>query len=401
MKFISAKGFGQIILVSIFICSMNTSCNVAESFKKDTLSKIDYNHEVISIETLGNYSRLKAFFILKLAKIPGTVKTTSGFYLYRITYKTKNFKNNETLISGLLAIPHCKIIKGIVSYQHGTNPERGNAPSKPSTEGIGISCLFAGNGYMVMIPDYIGLGISKEIPTYMHTESTVKAVTDFLKTGVKILRQLTEGKNQNLYLLGFSQGGSVTAAVQRELETNNTTGLTLKASACVAGAYNLKDISIPYAMANKSVMYLGYIANSYSHIYSHDLSTLIKTDYVNLLPALYDGSKSADFIEKALPKEPDSLYTQKTIEEIHRGINNWFTTALSQNETYMWKPNSKIRLFYGTKDVDVSPQDAISAYNFMKNSGGNVELINSGNYDHVGSLLHSLPEILQWFNCIK
>jgi len=401
MKFLSISSCGQIILVSIVICSINISCNVADSFKKNKLSKIDYNHEVISIETLGNYSRLKAFFILKLAKIPGTVKTTSGFYLYRITYKTKNFKNAETLVSGLLAVPHNKNIKGIVSYQHGTNTERDDAPSKPSTEGIGISCLFAGNGYMVLIPDYIGLGISQEIPTYMHNESSVKAVKDFLITGAKIIRQLTEGKNQNLYLLGFSQGGSVTAAVQRELEINNTTGLTLKASACIAGAYNLKDISVPYAIANKSIMYLGYIANSYSHIYNHDLSTLIKINYLNLLPALYDGSKSADFIEKALPKEPDSLYTQETIADINTGNNDWFTTSLSQNETYMWKPNTKMRLYYGTKDVDVSPQDAISAYNYMKNSGGNVELINSGNYDHVGSLLHSLPGILIWFNNIK
>jgi hypothetical protein len=401
MKSGSKNSFAQIILAAVFICSIITSCKVADSYKNDNLSKIDFNGEVVKIETLGNYSRLKTYLILKLAKVPGTIETTCGFYLYRISYKTRNFNNDEILVSGLLAIPNSKNIKGIVSYQHGTTTERGEAPSKPSTEGIGISCLFAGNEYVVLIPDYIGLGISQEIPTYMHTQSTVKAVIDFLTTGNKIIRQLTEEKNPNLYLLGFSQGGSVTAAVQRELEINYTTGLTLKASACIAGAYNLNDISINYAIANKSIMYLGYIANSYSHIYSQDLSSVIKNEYVNLIPILYDGSKSVDFIEKTLPKDPDSLYTQKMIADFKAGNSNWFTIALGKNETYKWKPIARIRLFYGTKDVDVSPQDAISAYNYMKNSGGNVELINSGNYDHTGSLIHSLAEIQKWFNNTK
>jgi len=397
----SKTSVAQLFLSVVFLCSLVSSCKVAESYKQENLSKIDFNQEVVKIETLGNYSRMKAHLILKLAKVPGRVETTCGFYLYRISYKTRNFNNNEILVSGLLAIPQSKNIKGIVSYQHGTTTERGEAPSKPSIEGIGISCLFAGNEYMVLIPDYIGLGISQEIPTYMHTKSTAKAVIDFLNTGYKIMNSLTKEKNPNLYLLGFSQGGSVTASIQRELEINNTTGLTLRASACIAGAYNLKDISLKYAIANKSTMYLGYIAYSYMQVYNQDLNTLIKTKYVNLIPTLYDGSKSVDFIEKVLPKEPDSLYTQKMIADIKEGTNNWFTIALGQNETYSWKPITKLRLFYGTKDLDVSPEDAISAFTYMKISGGNVELINSGDYDHTGSLIHSLPGIQKWFNDTK
>ncbi len=391
----------QIFVLTILICCANISCTVADAFKDQKLNKIDFNGQIVKIETLGNYSQLKAFLILKLAKLPHQIKTTCGFYLYRITYKTKNLINNETLVSGLLAVPHSKQIKGIVSYQHGTSPERNDAPSKPSIEGVGISCVFAGNGYLVLIPDYIGLGISREIPTYMHTQSTISAVVDFLKVGAKIIGKLTEGKNSNLYLAGFSQGGCATAAVQRELEINNTTNLTLRASACVAGAYNLKDISVKYGIANKSVMYLGYIANSYSHIYDHDLNSIIKREYVDLIPKLYDGSKSVDFIQKALPKEPDSLYTQKMIDDISKGNSNWFTTALGQNETYKWKPITKLRLFYGENDVDVSPQDAIAAYDYMKNLGGNVEIINTGNYDHIKSLLHSLPAIQKWFDNTK
>ncbi len=394
--------FIRLIILATFLCLISTSCTKDEFLDMEKVLTIDYNGRVNKIETLGYYSLSDAVLFLQLAKLPGKVETTCGFYLYRVTYQTKNFDDSEIWVSGLLAVPDSKKIKGVVSYQHGTNTSRHDAPSKPSRdEGIGISSLFAGNGYVLLIPDYIGLGVSQEIPTYLHIPSTVNAVVDFITIGAKVLNELTAGQNANLYLTGFSQGGCATAGVHRALEINNPTGLTLKASACVAGAYNLKDISVKYAVANKSMIYLGYAANSFAHVYKQDLRSIIKEEYVNLVPTLFDGSKSADFIQKALPEKAEDLYTQHMIHDIVNGNSNWFTTAFGQNETYRWRPIAKIRLFYGAKDLDVSPQDAIAAYNYMKNLGGNVEILNTGDQDHLGSLLSSLPEIQKWFNNTK
>ena len=392
----------QIIFLTILLCTLITSCNKDNNIKVDKILNIDFGGQVNKIETLGYYSLSDAVTFLQLANIPNKTETTNGFYLYRITYKTKNYNNNDLWVSGLIAIPDCKEIKGLVSYQHGTIADRNYAPSKPSPdEGIGIASVFAGNGYILLAPDYIGLGISTEVPTYLHNSSTVNAAIDFIEIGAVVLNNFTSGKNSNLYLAGYSQGGSATAGIHRELEINNPTGLILKGSACVAGAFNLKDISLHYAIDNKSTFYLGYVANSYAKIYNQSLSTIIKNEYVDIIPTLFDGSKTADYILNALPTEPDELYTQSMLDDINNGNINWFTTALGQNETYMWKPNTKIRLFYGSKDKDVSPQDAISAYNYMINIGGNVEIINTGDFDHVGSLLNSLPEIQKWFNNTK
>ncbi|NJN34135.1 MAG: hypothetical protein HC817_07690 [Saprospiraceae bacterium] len=201
--------------------------------------------------------------------------------------------------------------------------------------------------------------------------------------------------------MGFSQGGWASAGVQKALEQNNTTGLTLKGTACVAGAYFLKEISLKYAIANKSTLYLGYVANAYSTVYGQDISTILKPDYVKLIPTLFDGNKDVDFVVDALPKDPSDLYKPEMIDAINHNKNNWFTMALGQNGAYNWKLISKARLFYGAKDTDVSPEDAIKTYNYVKNLGGNVELVNLGDFDHTETFLNALPEIQKWFNNSK
>ena len=400
----------QATLLILLLSVVVFSCKKQDITKQDTIKieeifSIDYAGQINKIEILGYYSVADAANFLQIANLNGRTEATTGFFMYRMTYKSKNFDNTDIWVSGLMAVPDNKNIKGVVSYQHGTNPDRNNVPSKPSLEeGIPISSVFAGNGYILLAPDYIGLGVSKEIPTYLHTTSTVNNIIDFIKIGSKTINYLTNGQNKNLYLAGFSQGGNATAGVHRALEANlginNNTNLILKASACVAGAYNLRNISAKYAINNESMLYLAYLANSYAKVYNQPLGSIIKDEYVNLLPSLFDGSKSVDFILRALPNTPNQLLRQNIIDEVlnRTNTNSWFGAALAENETYLWKPIAKTRLFYGTLDTDVSPEDAISAYNYMKSIGGNAQLVNIGNFNHVNTLLNSLPEIQKWFN---
>lgn len=390
-------------IIWIFILAFCVfSCKKQDISQPEKIFSIDFGGNVKKIETLRYCSKTDAVLFLQKGNLIGDVQTNCGFYLYRVTYLTQNFDNQEIWVSGLLAVPDNEQIKGVVSYQHGTISNRKNAPSNPSYgEGMLIASLFAGNGYILLAPDYIGLGKSMEIPTYLHMPSTVNAVVDFLEIGSDIISKLTNGTNKDLFLVGFSQGGSNTSAVHRAIETNNITGLNLKASACIAGAYNLKYIASKFAIEKKSILYLGYVANSYAHIYNEDLNTIIKPEYAEIIPTLYDGSKSESAILEALPDEPNDFLTQQLLDDIANENDNWFTVALGQNETYLWKPINPMRLFYGTKDKDVSPEEATFAYDYMKSIGGNVELVCTGEHYHKESWQHALPEIQKWFNKLK
>jgi hypothetical protein len=358
--------------------------------------------KTIKFEAKGIYPKPVIKYFIKKIKTPDKIKITSGIELYKISYYTKDEKNKRILVSGLLAFPRNKKIKGIVSYQHGTNHDRNNAPSQPSQdEGLAIAAIFAGGGYICMAPDYIGFGISNEIHTYLHVETTVNAVVDFLKVGSEICTVLTGNTINNLFLIGMSQGGHATAAVHRYIELHPINGLNLVASSAISGAYNLKEISIPYAIEYNSVFYLGYLANSYCHIYQKPIGSVVSALYVTAVSEVFDGDHSFDQIKKRLPKTADSLYTKEILNDFRLNKSDWFTDRLAENQTFDWKPVAIFRMYYGSNDKDVSPKDAISANARMKQLGGNVQLIGLGNLDHLQSAYSGIPKTRAFFDSLS
>lgn len=366
------------------------------------LANFNYNGNATKIEFLGSYSKADAIHFLGLANPGSHVETTSGFSLYRIHYKTHRFDDAEIIVSGLLGLPDSRNVKGIVSWQHGTNTFRAGSISNPSPdEGIGIASLFSGNEYILLAPDYIGLGVSYEVHPYYHVLSTTRAVIDFLKIGEVVLNSLTNGQNNNLFLTGFSQGGGASVAVQRELEKNNPTNLKLIATAPIAGAFNLRKISFPYTIHRKSLnamVYLCYLSNAYSTIYGQPLHTFIKEPYATHIPEWFNGSKDNQFMKDNLTVNPSDLFTDDFFDDLSSNTDHWFLTALEENEMYQWKPLNKIRFYYGLNDEDVIPQESLGAYEYMHNLGGNVKLNPLGLFNHEESLLEALPQIQKWFN---
>ena len=355
----------------------------------------------VKFEAKGIYARPVINYFVKKIKTTDKINITSGIELYRVSYFTEDEDNRKVLVSGLLAFPRNKKIKGVVSYQHGTNSERQNAPSKPSQdEGLGIAAVFAGGGYLCLIPDYIGFGVSAEVHSYLHAETTTRAVIDFLKIGSEICTLLTGDKVNNLFLVGISQGGHATAAVHRYIERNHVDGLHLKATSSIVGAYNLREVSIPFAIENKSVFYLGYLANSYCHIYKKPLNSIVLVPYDSVVPRLFDGNHSYEQIVSQLPKTADSLYRKEILEDFISGNHDWFTDRLAENQTFDWKPNALFRIYYGSKDRDVSPQDAIKAFEHMKQLGGNVELVGLGELNHLQSAFAALPKTRVFFDSL-
>ncbi len=376
-----------------------------ESTDLNQIANLDFKQQVTKIEFLGEYSKAAAVQMLQAANLGEAVETTCGYSLYRISYKTRTFDNSEVIASGLVAVPESHNIKGIVSWQHGTNVSRDNSISTPSpSEGLGLASLFAGNEYIFIAADYIGFGVSNDLHPYNHVKSTTNSVIDFIKVGEVVLHNLGHHSNHNLYLGGFSQGASATMGVQRALEIKNPTELELKASTPIAGPYNLRGVSIKNSIKQdnpSAIFYLGFLANTYATIYKKPLSSFVKKPYDTLLPTWYDGSKDVDFLNENLPKTAADLFLNDFYADLKNDKTNWFTSALEENETYKWIPKNKVRFFYGSNDTDVSPQESIEAYTSMKKNGGNVEIANLGNFDHNESILQALPQIQTWFNTIK
>jgi pimeloyl-ACP methyl ester carboxylesterase len=359
---------------------------------------------IVSVAQVGNYPAFVLRWLIAFARLPERIEIRYGVRLFRIQYWTTGFDNVPTVASGLVAIPRGVPLRGVVSYQHGTNPTRAEAPSKPTLgEGMLCAAVFAGGGYLLVAPDYIGLGTSEEMHPYLHTTSTVAAVKDLLIAARALMDRQAIAWSSKLFLWGLSQGGHASVMVHRALEDLNDPDFRVIASAPVAGPYNLLEISIPEALTGGAVnhaLYLGYVSNAYSKIYRQPITSLLTDDAAELVRELFDGKHTFKQILAALPK-PRDLFRSDFLQDFEGEQRHWFCRALEENRGHDWKPISPVRMFYGDADVDVNPRDAREAVRHMAGLGGNVEAVSVGNFDHVQSVYQAVPKIRNWFDTLS
>jgi pimeloyl-ACP methyl ester carboxylesterase len=289
----------------------------------------------------------------------------------------------------------------VMMYLHGTTSTRALSPSQPDrADGEAEAAIFGGNGYYVVLPDYIGLGVSRDPHPYIITKPLVDDSIDMLKAVRQIAADRKLSWSPNLFMMGFSQGGQVVAGVHRELDRRPLRGYRLKASVGVAGPYELRKTSLPKAIEAECLKCVGYLAwgaSAYATYYSHPLSDALKPAYVNVVPKLFDGSKTAGEIGAALPAKPEDMFQPAFLKAMRTNGDNWFTKGMDRNETYRWAPVAPFRLYTGENDIDVTPLSSKMFFDYAKPRGGSISLHSLGAVDHMASISLTMAPALKWF----
>ena len=116
------------------------------------------------------------------------------------------------------------------------------------------------------------------------------------------------------------------------------------------------------------------------------------------MPALFDGSHDGATIIAALPRNPRALCRDDFLQSFANGEHNWLRERLIENSPENWTPHAPVRLYYGARDLDVSPKEAALEAQRLLSRGGDVRAISVGEYDHFQSQLEAVPFILKWFD---
>jgi pimeloyl-ACP methyl ester carboxylesterase len=357
---------------------------------------------VYSVEPVGGYPYLVLRALIRWQGLADVFQTQYGISLYRVRYWTTGADASLTVASGLIAFPRGSRLRGVVSFQHGTASERVSAPSTPDpSNGVLAAAAFAGRGYLLVAPDYVGLGSSTAPHPYLHADSEADAVVDLLRGARDVVAAAGLDWPDALLLTGFSQGGHATLAAQRLLEAAPIEGLTVKASAPIAGPFDLAGISVPFALEGRSKassLYLAYMVGAYANIYGESLASALKEPYVSRVPVLFDGLHDGDAIMAALPANPREMFHEQFLQTYTRGEPNWLRERLIENGLYEWSPRAPIRLYFGALDVDVSPREAEVEAKRLNARGGHVSVVDVGEIDHDRSVLAAAPAVLVWFD---
>ncbi len=371
---------------------------------------------LVDTELIKSYSETFISTFLQLAKLeyPELAEIednfSSGVKVYKITYNTE-FEDETLQASGLVCLPDEAGTYPVLSYQNGTNTLHSNAPSvNPDDELFSILEIMASTGFIIAIPDYIGFGESDYMfHPYLHKTSTVQSVTDMLNAVEEMLEAETNTEtNKDLYLAGYSQGGWATMAVQQYFDTENETSFTLKGSACGAGPYNLITINeyITGLATYPQPYFLGYIFNSYINLgLTTAINDIFQQPFADLIPTLYDGTKSGTEINAELTTTIPDLFTSVYINEWK--TNDTFSSVtdfMEENSIYAYVTETPTMILHGTEDNYIPPSISTNIYEDFINLGVSSELVTLvylDGYSHTTAVIPSGLASIIWFIELK
>ena len=336
--------------------------------------KIEYMRTKENMVTLLNYA---AILYPEAAEILTDVK--SGVNIYSISYNTI-FKGQPVTASGLIIIPSVPGSYPVLAYQNGTNTLNSYAPSvDPDYQPYQFLQIIASTGYVVVMADYLGFGISDNMAhPYLHKESTVQTIVDMLcsleEFDEDIAKDITV--SNNYFLLGYSQGGWATLALLEELDKNYKPEFSVKAASCGAGPYDLNYFNA-YVLGLAQYpmpVFLGYISNAYAeyNLFSNSLSDLFNEPYATLIPGLYDGMHASDQINDQLNVNIDQLFKAAYISgystsTVYQSVRN----ALISNSIEGWNTSVPLLFLHGTDDDYVVPALSERMHAAMLDAGSN------------------------------
>ena len=343
--------------------------------------------------------------------VPLTAFIQNGCTQYRLTYKTKGPDGADITASGAVLVPTQTNgapkagALSVLSIQHGTMFTETDAPSyfAPNTESTTVGILGAALGYLVVYPDYIGYGASKDVPhPYEVRTLTASASYDMLKA----VQEFTKEKNidwtdRKLFLSGYSQGGGATMALQQKIEAEPTAAFALKAVSCGAGAYDKLNftkflLSSPSSGNPTSNSQYLWVMTTYNRIYNANrpISYFLKEPYASRVQT--QGPLATI----------DVSFNQAVTDAFRNGVVNGtdteFVNALKDNDTYNFVPKTPTLLIYGTADTQVYPLNSINAFDAMKKAGATtVQLIPLEGQTHLSGISGYLTQTILYFQSIQ
>ncbi len=132
----------------------------------------------------------------------------------------------------------------------------------------------------------------------------------------------------------------------------------------------------------------------------HPLDSVLTPDYAGEARELFRGSHSPAEVIAALPANPRAMFNATFLHAVDSHQSNWLLDALVQNDVSDWSPRAPVRLYYGSKDLDVDPEQALQAARAMRGRGSHVTAVDVGPVDHEASIVAAAPLILAWLESL-
>ncbi|MFH1134988.1 MAG: lipase family protein [Pseudomonadota bacterium] len=268
--------------------------------------------------------------------------------------------------SGLLVTPDSSYNESypMIVFMHPTQTLRKFSPSYNDGSDDEMTAqyahLLAMMGYIVVVPDYLGLGVNHEVHPYCLT-TLAKSATGMIYA----VKQLNTDWDGRIFIMGYSEGGYATLVTAKEIEQNNP-DLDLVAAAALDGPHSLSEIMhgvmldadenykapyfLPYVIAGYGAAYPDLPEVQFENAVIDDPAGF-RDQLFTLMNGDYSASQLNDLIRQVQPYEgPASILTNDTIDAL-RDPDSLLNEKLLENDSYYdWLPSIHVLLCHNVYD---------------------------------------------------
>ena len=172
-------------------------------------------------------------------------------------------------------------------------------------------------------------------------------------------------------------------ALHREIERSAGDEFTVTASAPMSGPYDLYEsaraaLAAPVPNGAQSI-YAVYMLSAWNPIYEFAarLDDLIRPPHAALAQQLQATGIASDILEAQLAPIPADNLQPEVVAAVLENASHPISRALQENSVYDWRPKAPVRLYFGSADTDVDPQNARTAAAHMTQLGADVVATNT------------------------
>lgn len=353
--------------------------------------------------------------------LPGVLITFSGITVadynvryYKVTYHTTDLQGLPTVASGMIAVPinpDCDSLP-IALFAHGSALLQTEVPSFDSIE-ADLGKSLASRGYVVAMPDYLGLGVNQGFHPYQHWETEATSSIDILRAAKEFIADsLSFDFSNEIFLTGYSQGGHAAMATAKYIQDNQLESeLNIAGIAPMSGAYHISKRQTDEIIKDTPFLYPGYtvyLIMGYQYVYGSiytNHSDYLQPPYDTLIPPYFDGTHTMLEVHPLLPTIASQYLNPNFINDFIADSTakaTPFWQALLDNDNYDWTPTVPVNLLYCNADDLVNPLNTQDAFDAMTLNGvTNIQKNDIGNFNHLNCYVPATSATIEYFQELR
>ncbi|NIF06061.1 T9SS type A sorting domain-containing protein [Chryseobacterium sp. Tr-659] len=288
-----------------------------------------------------------------------------GLKGYKITYYTKNENNVLVKATGLLMYPNVGFRLSTVVSDHGTTDSRNNVPSNLKgalTAGFVVELSYVLNGYILMAPDYVGMGTGDGVHPYVDYATEAGATIDFITAANKVLAQLGIQRYDEYFLAGYSQGAHAAMSTLKRLSISNPGNIKFKYAYMGDGPYDFSGVTLNKGVLEKDIYpFTSFLANVLHtcnntgyKTYNNDISEVISTEYLDKYNYHVVQDNGGLLWGPVIWRK---LFTTSFVNDVTNNPNNKLRQCMKPKDVYDWYNKTPMTLGHSTVDLAIPPEN--------------------------------------------